>query len=146
VRESKRPRIFDCTAAIDAGLSDYKDDGTNILLDANENAYGPGLALTQDGSLNGHSNSNGHIKVDLLGLNRYPDPYVTLALRFLQTYTNAMNSVTNTTLSSYSAHSATHMHTRTKLLPRTTCSSALVLTKPLTISCVVSAHLVATRY
>ena len=25
---------------------DYKDDGNNILLDANENAYGPGLELT----------------------------------------------------------------------------------------------------
>ena len=54
--------------------SDYKDDGTNILLDANENAYGPGLALNGDGKL-----ANGHgadIEVDLLGLNRYPDPYV----------------------------------------------------------------------
>jgi hypothetical protein len=57
--------------------SDYKDDGTNILLDANENAYGPGLALNDDGKLsrastNGTSSS---IDVDLLGLNRYPDPY-----------------------------------------------------------------------
>lgn len=47
--------------------SDYKDDGTNILLDANENAYGPPLSpppttgpLTQS---------------DLLGLHRYPDPH-----------------------------------------------------------------------
>lgn len=55
--------------------SDYKDDGTNILLDANENAYGPGLALTNDGKLaNGDASS---IQVDLLGLNRYPDPYAT---------------------------------------------------------------------
>lgn len=53
--------------------SDYKDDGTNILLDANENAYGPGLALSEDGKLaNGHTSD---IEVDLLGLNRYPDPY-----------------------------------------------------------------------
>ncbi|QIW97646.1 hypothetical protein AMS68_003164 [Peltaster fructicola] len=52
---------------------DYKDDGTNILLDANENAYGPGLALTKDGKLvNGGASS---VEVDLLGLNRYPDPH-----------------------------------------------------------------------
>ena len=55
-------------------ISDYKDDGTNILLDANENAYGPGLLLSDSGKLyNGHSSS---IEIDLLGLNRYPDPYV----------------------------------------------------------------------
>ncbi|KAK4569402.1 histidinol-phosphate transaminase [Recurvomyces mirabilis] len=53
---------------------DYKDDGTNILLDANENAYGPGLALSQDGKLvNGANKSD--ISIDLLGLNRYPDPH-----------------------------------------------------------------------
>ncbi|KAF2655206.1 histidinol-phosphate aminotransferase [Lophiostoma macrostomum CBS 122681] len=55
---------------------DYKDDGTNILLDANENAYGPGLALNEQGHLAGQSNgTNGTIDVDLLGLNRYPDPH-----------------------------------------------------------------------
>ena len=56
--------------------SDYKDDGTNILLDANENAIGPGLALNKDGKLtNGASSSSGPaIDIDLLGLNRYPDP------------------------------------------------------------------------
>lgn len=58
--------------------SDYKDDGTNILLDANENAYGPGLALDGEGKLAGaNGNVNGAseaIEVDLLGLNRYPDP------------------------------------------------------------------------
>ncbi|KAK4991164.1 histidinol-phosphate transaminase [Elasticomyces elasticus] len=57
--------------------SDYKDDGTNILLDANENAYGPGLALEGHGKLvNGTSNGNTReLEVDLLGLNRYPDPH-----------------------------------------------------------------------
>ena len=60
--------------------SDYKDDGTNILLDANENAYGPGLQLNGEGKLpganiNGTSDSSSAIDVDLLGLNRYPDPY-----------------------------------------------------------------------
>lgn len=63
--------------------SDYKDDGTNILLDANENAYGPGLGshLLGDASINGKHNGvlSGHSNqpvIDLLGLNRYPDPYV----------------------------------------------------------------------
>lgn len=66
--------------------SDYKDDGTNILLDANENAYGPGLALNGEGQLtgahvNGTSKSTASIGVDLLGLNRYPDPYAHLPLQ-----------------------------------------------------------------
>lgn len=43
--------------------SDYKDDGTNILLDANENAYGPGLAEGK------------HDFFALGALNRYPDPH-----------------------------------------------------------------------
>ncbi|KAI6783399.1 putative histidinol-phosphate aminotransferase protein [Emericellopsis cladophorae] len=43
---------------------DYKDDGTNILLDANENAYGPSLPTSSSSSL-----------VSLAGLNRYPDPH-----------------------------------------------------------------------
>ncbi|KAF2493348.1 histidinol-phosphate aminotransferase [Lophium mytilinum] len=56
---------------------DYKDDGTNILLDANENAYGPGLALDGQGKLPGSATNgdNGGLDVDLLGLNRYPDPH-----------------------------------------------------------------------
>ncbi|KAF2157251.1 histidinol-phosphate aminotransferase [Myriangium duriaei CBS 260.36] len=51
---------------------DYKDNGTNILLDANENAYGPGLSLQSRETLNGHSSGP---QLDLLGLNRYPDPH-----------------------------------------------------------------------
>lgn len=54
---------------------DYKDDGTNILLDANENAYGPGLDLTEEGQLTGANGSTSSLDVDLLGLNRYPDPH-----------------------------------------------------------------------
>ncbi|KIW80645.1 histidinol-phosphate transaminase [Fonsecaea pedrosoi CBS 271.37] len=50
---------------------DYKDDGTNILLDANENAYGPGLDLEADGI---HDNGD-KATVNFLGLNRYPDPH-----------------------------------------------------------------------
>ena len=53
-------------------LSDYKDDGTNILLDANENAYGPALSI--NGSLAASANPNDP-SVDFLGLNRYPDPH-----------------------------------------------------------------------
>ncbi|KAL8851959.1 MAG: hypothetical protein Q9221_003170 [Calogaya cf. arnoldii] len=53
---------------------DYKDDGTNILLDANENAYGPSLDV--QGNLHLESSSlNNKLEVDLLGLNRYPDPH-----------------------------------------------------------------------
>ena len=51
--------------------SDYQDDGHNVLLDANENAFGPGLALDgryTDGKDEGPT-------VDFLGLNRYPDPH-----------------------------------------------------------------------
>ncbi|KAL3475889.1 pyridoxal phosphate-dependent transferase [Aspergillus californicus] len=59
---------------------DYKDDGTNVLLDANENAYGPGLALNAEGALeestiNGGSMGSSKPEIDLLGLNRYPDPH-----------------------------------------------------------------------
>ncbi|PWY65716.1 histidinol-phosphate aminotransferase [Aspergillus heteromorphus CBS 117.55] len=59
---------------------DYKDDGTNILLDANENAYGPGLALNEQGALQestvtGTSTGSSKPEIDLLGLNRYPDPH-----------------------------------------------------------------------
>jgi histidinol-phosphate aminotransferase len=48
-------------------ISDYKDDGTNILLDANENAYGPSLLP----SLASYSKDS----INFLGLNRYPDPH-----------------------------------------------------------------------
>lgn len=70
--------------------SDYKDNGKNILLDANENAYGPGLALDKQGLLpdanaNSAPNSSSSIDVDLLGLNRYPDPY-----DFLYTQSNSV--------------------------------------------------------
>ncbi|RAQ55754.1 histidinol-phosphate aminotransferase [Aspergillus flavus] len=59
---------------------DYKDDGTNVLLDANENAYGPGLALNSEGALqqstvNGDSTGSSKLDIDFLGLNRYPDPH-----------------------------------------------------------------------
>ncbi|KAF8428788.1 histidinol-phosphate aminotransferase [Tirmania nivea] len=49
---------------------DYKDDGTNILLDANENCYGPSLPLNGGGKLDGVE-----IDLGLHGLNRYPDPH-----------------------------------------------------------------------
>ena len=46
---------------------DYKDDGTNILLDANENAYGPALDLT-NGTVNSLTDD------ETAHLHRYPDP------------------------------------------------------------------------
>lgn len=77
-RVCEAPVLLRKADAYDA--SDYKDDGTNILLDANENAYGPSLALNREGKLrgadvNGTSDSSAPIDVDLIGLNRYPDPY-----------------------------------------------------------------------
>jgi histidinol-phosphate aminotransferase len=51
-----------------------------VLLDANENAYGPGLVLNSEGALqaDGTGVATGASKpeIDFLGLNRYPDPYV----------------------------------------------------------------------
>ncbi|KAA8574613.1 hypothetical protein EYC84_003865 [Monilinia fructicola] len=44
---------------------DYKDNGHNILLDANENAYGPSLP----------ENTTSNKSLNFLGLNRYPDPH-----------------------------------------------------------------------
>ncbi|RKF64667.1 Histidinol-phosphate aminotransferase [Erysiphe neolycopersici] len=51
---------------------DYKDDGRNILLDANENAYGPSI-VTQE--LLGPLENPNKSPVNLAGLHRYPDPY-----------------------------------------------------------------------
>jgi histidinol-phosphate aminotransferase len=50
------------------------------LLDANENAYGPGLALTSDGlqahdGVHAPNGNHGQPLLNLLGLNRYPDPH-----------------------------------------------------------------------
>lgn len=54
--------------------SDYKDDGANILLDANENAYGPSLPL--NGARNIQNGLGEALDFDCTGLHRYPDPYV----------------------------------------------------------------------
>ncbi|KAL7789488.1 histidinol-phosphate aminotransferase [Trichoderma ceciliae] len=51
---------------------DYKDDGTNILLDANENAYGPSLSAVSQSSEGLGIDPFG---IDPLGLHRYPDPH-----------------------------------------------------------------------
>lgn len=78
------------------------------MLDANENAYGPGLSLSPDGKLvngdvtsaavaNGAADSN--TQVDLLGLNRYPDPHQ-------HDLKSLMCSLRNT-----------HTHTQKKLTP-----------------------------
>jgi histidinol-phosphate aminotransferase len=51
---------------------DYKDDGTNVLLDANENAFGPSLS---EAIRSASSSSPAGPALDLLGLHRYPDPH-----------------------------------------------------------------------
>lgn len=50
---------------------DYKDDGTNILLDANENAFGPSLTPAAAAAASASSS----VGIDWLGLHRYPDPH-----------------------------------------------------------------------
>ncbi|KAI0898527.1 histidinol-phosphate aminotransferase [Annulohypoxylon nitens] len=50
---------------------DYKDDGTNILLDANENACGPSLTAAAVSA----ASTNSGVDIDFLGLHRYPDPH-----------------------------------------------------------------------
>ncbi|KAK3390222.1 histidinol-phosphate aminotransferase [Podospora didyma] len=61
---------------------DYKDDGSNILLDANENAFGPPIPgnylprdATTNGTTNGTGTSAGGPQIDFLSLHRYPDPH-----------------------------------------------------------------------
>ncbi|KAG5209886.1 hypothetical protein GTR04_5477 [Trichophyton interdigitale] len=53
---------------------DYKDDGTNVLLDANENAYGPSLTLETIEKSAGAQDGSSPGDIDFLGLHRYPDP------------------------------------------------------------------------
>ncbi|KHN95827.1 histidinol-phosphate aminotransferase [Metarhizium album ARSEF 1941] len=50
---------------------DYKDDGSNVLLDANENAYGPSL----DAAAAQRAGSPSLDGLDPLSLHRYPDPH-----------------------------------------------------------------------
>ncbi|KAH6895379.1 pyridoxal phosphate-dependent transferase [Thelonectria olida] len=63
-----RPNILALTP-YRCARDDYKDDGTNILLDANENAYGPSIA--EDVA----SAAGKDVDIDFLGLHRYPDPH-----------------------------------------------------------------------
>lgn len=55
---------------------DYDDNGSLVLLDANENAHDPNISLQAS---DGHSNGSesGAVPANIIpGLNRYPDPYV----------------------------------------------------------------------
>lgn len=54
--------------------SDYKDDGTNVLLDANENAYGPSLTVAAAATSASVITSSGP-EINFMGLHRYPDPH-----------------------------------------------------------------------
>jgi histidinol-phosphate aminotransferase len=73
VHESSCTYYRASTTSANRRTSDYKDDGHNILLDANENAFGPGLALDEVDRL--RNDQDASPDVDLLGLNRYPDPH-----------------------------------------------------------------------
>ncbi|KAF3491232.1 histidinol-phosphate aminotransferase [Arthroderma uncinatum] len=52
-----------------------RDDGTNVLLDANENAYGPSLTLDAVKKAAGAEDGSSPGDIDFLGLHRYPDPH-----------------------------------------------------------------------
>ncbi|KAI9772796.1 MAG: histidinol-phosphate transaminase [Geoglossum umbratile] len=80
---------------------DYKDNGRNILLDANENAYGPGLAADGNGYLVAKGCTDGAVQEELVSmlkcLNRYPDPHQLdlkqLFCRFRNTHTHTVRSL-----------------------------------------------------
>ncbi|CAI4214824.1 unnamed protein product [Parascedosporium putredinis] len=69
LEECARPNIL-ALVPYRCARDDYKDDGTNILLDANENAYGPAVA-----PLASKVDSDLLTARDFLGLHRYPDPH-----------------------------------------------------------------------
>ncbi|PQK10579.1 hypothetical protein BB8028_0002g09000 [Beauveria bassiana] len=77
---------------------DYKDDGTNILLDANENAFGPSLTPSAASSASA-SSAPSSVDIDWLGLHRYPDPHQRSLKQLLCTLRN------------------THAHTPSTLTP-----------------------------
>lgn len=83
---SKPPRRLDSPRH-----SDYKDNGTNILLDANENAYGPSLPSNTSSP---HSTNPNGPSIDFLGLHRYPDPHQP---ELKQLLCNLRNTHTHTT-------------------------------------------------
>ena len=91
--ECARPNIL-ALQPYRCARDDYKDDGTNILLDANENAYGPGLDL-DDLQRNGNE-----FVLDFQSLNRYPDPHQIELKQLLCTLRN------------------THHHTKKTLAPK----------------------------
>ncbi|POS76412.1 histidinol-phosphate aminotransferase [Diaporthe helianthi] len=65
-----RPNIFKLQP-YRCARDDYKDDGLNVLLDANENAFGPPISQQASAALQ----QGNAAKLDLLGLHRYPDPH-----------------------------------------------------------------------
>ncbi|KAM0524436.1 hypothetical protein ACHAPE_000530 [Trichoderma viride] len=78
---------------------DYKDDGTNILLDANENAFGPSLdaaSIAAYSSSSSSSNDTNGQGIDPLGLHRYPDPHQLDLKQLLCTLRNTHAHTTKT--------------------------------------------------
>lgn len=75
LRSCARPNILQLQP-YRCARDDYKDDGQNVLLDANENAHGPALSLHLRGLLDPATKvKDGRPQLDLMGLNRYPDPH-----------------------------------------------------------------------
>lgn len=65
-----RPNIFKLQP-YRCARDDYKDDGHNVLLDANENAFGPPISQQAAAALQ----EGNAARLDFLGLHRYPDPH-----------------------------------------------------------------------
>ncbi|CAL3965327.1 unnamed protein product [Diplocarpon coronariae] len=72
LRTCARPNIL-ALEPYRCARDDYKDDGTNILLDANENAFGPALPFNRSSFPDERKHGKTH--VNLFGLHRYPDPH-----------------------------------------------------------------------
>ncbi|KAI0999285.1 Histidinol-phosphate aminotransferase [Podosphaera aphanis] len=71
IRTCARPNILSLVP-YRCARDDYQDDGSNILLDANENAHGPSLHAEK---LNVPLIGSDESLISSLRLNRYPDPY-----------------------------------------------------------------------
>ena len=62
-------------------------------MDANENAYGPGLALDKNGMIAHGASKASKPEIDFLGLNRYPDPH---QMELKQLFCNLRNTKVHT--------------------------------------------------
>ena len=100
ILECARPNIL-ALEPYRCARDDYKDDGTNILLDANENAHGPGLDLrangpSKSGTLTNVQEDHNPFGLDLQRLNRYPDPHQIELKKLLCSFRNTHNHTPKT--------------------------------------------------